>query len=276
MVDKIYNEDCFKTMERIPSKKVDIILTSPPYNTGKSVSGSNAKSVKNLDARYDVYLENKTDSEYIEWTIDLFMNFDRILNENGVVLYNLSYCSGDVKNGYKSTDLMWKVIASICEKSNFTVADRIIWKKKSALPNNRSHNKLTRICEDVFVMCRKSEYMTFHANKAVVSISNGEKRKGQKSYENIFNFIEAKNNDGVCPYNKATFSSDLCEQLLTIYAPKNAVVYDPFMGSGTTAVACLNMGLHYIGSEISENQVAWANDRIEKAKPTYEMGCLFG
>lgn len=50
-----------------------------------------------------------------------------------------------------------------------------------------------------------------------------------------------------------------------IYISKgNAVVYDPFLGSGTTAIACKNMGIDFIGSEISENQVKWANERLSK------------
>jgi DNA modification methylase len=56
----------------------------------------------------------------------------------------------------------------------------------------------------------------------------------------------------------------LVKKLLEIYAPKNAVVYDPFMGSGTTAVACKEMGLHWIGSEISKNQCEWADKRLKK------------
>ena len=43
------------------------------------------------------------------------------------------------------------------------------------------------------------------------------------------------------------------------------LVYDPFMGSGTTAVACKKLGLRYIGSEISQNQVDWALKRIEES-----------
>ena len=64
--------------------------------------------------------------------------------------------------------------------------------------------------------------------------------------------------------NKATYSSDLCKQLLNIYCPKDGIVYDPFMGTGTTAVACKELGLSYIGSELSENQCKWANDRLLK------------
>ena len=86
-------------------------------------------------------------------------------------------------------------------------------------------------------------------------------------YENIYNFIEAKNNDGSCPFNKATFSSELCEKLLDIYAMyDDTVVYDPFMGTGTTAVACKRMGFKCIGSEISENQVEWANKRLDEVE----------
>lgn len=47
----------------------------------------------------------------------------------------------------------------------------------------------------------------------------------------FFNFIEAKNNDGSCPY-KATYSTELCTKLLDIYAPIGSVVYDPFIGTG--------------------------------------------
>ena len=80
----------------------------------------------------------------------------------------------------------------------------------------------------------------------------------------MFNYIEAKNNDGSCPYNKATYSSDLCKKLLNIYCPKSGLVYDPFIGTGTTAVACKELGFSCMGSEISENQVKFSIERIEK------------
>ena len=64
--------------------------------------------------------------------------------------------------------------------------------------------------------------------------------------------------------NQATYSSELCRQLLDIYALPNSTVYDPFMGTGTTAVACNQMNLNYIGSEISLKQCEYAKERIEK------------
>lgn len=132
---KIFNEPCEKTINTMIhyNQKCNIILTSPPYNTGKKVRGDNAKSVQNMDARYDVYLESKTDEEYITWTINLFNMFDKVLAQNGVVLYNLSYASGDKNNGYKSTDLMWRLLGEIINNTPFTIADNIIWKKKKRL-----------------------------------------------------------------------------------------------------------------------------------------------
>lgn len=62
------------------------------------------------------------------------------------------------------------------------------------------------------------------------------------------------------------YSSELCEKLLALYAPNNALVYDPFMGTGTTAVACKRMGLRYIGSEISPKQCEYANNRLKGVK----------
>lgn len=255
-LNKIYNEDCFVTMEKMPIGMVSTVLTSPFYNTNKkqgnkrTLSNTNTKGYSYL--RYDEHVDNMTDEEYCNFTEKLFLEFDRILNLNGVVLYNLSY-------GNNNRDGMYKAVNTIITKTPFTIADVICWKKKNALPNNCSPNKLTRIWETVFVFCRKDDIDTFYCNKPVV----GERKTGQKSYGNIFNYIEAKNNDGSCPYNKATYSSDLCKQLLNLYCPENGIVYDPFMGTGTTAVACKELGFDYIGSELSENQCKWAEERIK-------------
>lgn len=259
---KIYNEDCFETMKRLDDGCIDIILTSPFYNTNKKAGKSRTlanTSVKNGQydyVRYDTHIDNMTNDEYCDFTVNLFNNFNRVLALNGCVLYNISY-------GSENTECMFLTINAILTKTNFTIADTIVWKKTTALPNSCSSNKLTRITEFVFVFCRRNELKTFNCNKRITSYRNN----GQAMYENIYNFIEAKNNDGSCPFNKATFSSELCEKLLDIYAVYNdTVVYDPFIGTGTTAVACKRMGFKCIGSEISEKQVEWANKRLDEVK----------
>ena len=245
-LDKIYNEDCLKTMESLCD--IDCVLTSPPYNTSRK----GATDLSTHQCRYEAYDDTMTDEEYIDWTIKLFNGFDKILKPNGSVLYNMSYSS-------ENTWLLWNLIADIQRKTNFTVADCIIWKKKSALPNNVSKNKLTRICEFVFVFCRKNEFSTFNCYKDVTSIRE---KTGQTMYENVFNFIEAPNNDENCPIHKAAYSTLLCRKLLSLYSSIGGVIYDPFIGTGTTAIACHKEKRHYIGSEISERYCEWAKKRI--------------
>ena len=143
------------------------------------------------------------------------------------------------------------------------IADHIIWIKKSALPQNVSHNKLTRLTENIFVLCRKNEYKTYNANKKVTKQNS----KGQKYYENIYNIIKAPNNDGTCALNKATYSSEMVLALLNIYAKTDSIVYDPFMGTGTTAIACekfngMDNEMVCVGSEISEKQVEYSKERL--------------
>lgn len=126
-----------------------------------------------------------------------------------------------------------------------------------------SPNRLSRIVEPIYVFCKRGFEKTHYCNKPEISKGTA----SHKCYAPLYNFVEAKGSQrekGVkrCPYNAATYSVELCEKLLGMYAPSNALVYDPFMGSGTTAVACKRMGLRWLGSEISENQVKWAEDRL--------------
>ena len=257
MINQIHNEDCFETMRKMDMNniKVNLVLTSPPYNTGRLTQTQ--RSIDNHENRYDIHLDNKSEEEYLNWSVKLFDCYNQILKVNGVVLYNVSY------GAENSPNLMWLLIAKLIERTEFMVADCIIWKKGSALPNNVSPNKLTRITEFVFVFCRKSEYKTYTANKKIKSYS----KTGQAYYENVFNFIEARNNDGSSNLNKATFSSDFCNKLFDIYAKNDSLVYDSFMGTGTTAVACVKRGFSYIGSELSEAQCKEAETRIQEAKP---------
>lgn len=258
-VNRIYNEDCLETMKRIEAKSVDVILTSPPYNKSRAVS---EYALSHYNAHYRDFDDAKSNEEYIGWTLERFREFERVLKDEGVVVYNMSYSTDE----NRMSELMWLVVADIIKNTGFTVADRIIWRKQNAIPNNVSANKLTRICEDVFVFCKRKSYETFHSNKKVV----GESVKGQKIYENLLNVIYAANNDGACDIHKATYSTHLCFQLLDLYGFRGGLVYDPFIGTGTTALAALEWGMDYIGSEISAEYCAFAEKRIgvKEAQPS--------
>ena len=263
-LNKIYNEDCLKLIPQMDDNMLDMVMTSPPYNTSRD-----GGSLEDSSTRYlkDTFSDEKTPEEYIQWCIDIFNALEPKLKPNGVIVWNVSY-GGDTTGNVGNTDTMWLCIADLIRNTPFTVADRIIWKKPTSTPNPNSPNKLDRICEDVFVFCRKDEMKTYHANKKISSVRE---KTGQKMYSTIKNFIEAPCNSEVCDINKATYSVELCNAVFKIYAPKKAVVYDPFMGTGTTAISCIENNLSYIGSEISKAQLAWAENRIKK----YRGGSLW-
>ena len=252
------NEDCLTTINKIKEqgKKINLVITSPPYN--KSRHSSQSKKMKQMEtynSMYDGYDDTMDNEDYYNWQCNIINKIDEILSENGVILYNLSYSN-------ENPDCMWGLIENIRHKTNFMIAEQITWLKKSALPQNVSHNKLTRLTEYLFVLCRKSEYKTYITNKKVTK----ENSKGQKYYENIYNVIKAPNNDGPCNLNKATFSSDMVLELLKIYARPNSIIYDPFMGTGTTGIGVekYGNGCICIGSEISEKQVEYSKERLNK------------
>lgn len=248
-MNTIFNEDCLITMDRSELQgQVDIVITSPPYNTSRVGD----KDIYN--SRYDQYKDKMTDQEYIDWTIDVFKGFDKVLKKDGCVLYNMSYSS-------ENTHLMWLVVAELIKNTNFTTADCIIWKKTNAIPNNRSKNKLTRIIEYIFVFCRKKELGSFHANKKVMSRIE---KTGQANYENVYNYLEAKNNDGSNKLNKATYSTELVIKLLDIYGVPLGLLYDPFSGIGTSCLGAKSFGMNYMGSEISKEQVDYANESLHQ------------
>ena len=252
-LNKIYNEDCFLTMQRMIDEgvKVDSILTSPPYNMTKRKGGYADTG------RYDVYVDWMDKEQYLAWTVKLFNMFERILGENRSICYNFSY-------SIEHPELPYELVTEIVRNTPFALIETIRWDKKCGLPFPANGRRLSRNWEFVWVFVRKSDIDTYENNRRVKSVSE---KTGQKYYEAIFNSIEAKNNDEKCPLNQATYSSELCLKLMDIYVRDGWMIYDPFIGTGTTAVAAIKRGtLDYIGSEISERQCQWANDRIKREK----------
>ncbi len=94
---------------------------------------------------------------------------------------------------------------------------------------------------------------------------------GQLIYENVFNIVNAKNNDESCPLNKANYSTELCEKLIRMYFKKGETIMDIFGGTGTTAIACYRNDNDFIYFELSEAQCEWAKDRYDVETSQYRM-----
>jgi site-specific DNA-methyltransferase (adenine-specific) len=257
---RIYNEDCLRTIERLDDASIDCVVTSPPYNTTPHLSEGTNRTVAEVQRdkgyyvglRYDGYCDSMPNDKYADFCASVFDGLSRKVKPNGTIIWNVSI-------GAENTSALFVAVAEILKRGNWIVGDKLVWKKRTAIPLNTSRNLSTRICEDVFVFCRPHERVTFHANKKAVSQSPS----GQWFYETPYNIIDAENNDGATMLNRATFSTDFARQCLERYAPRGGVVYDPVMGTGTTASAARDLGMDCIGSEISAAQCEYAKRRLE-------------
>lgn len=251
-LNSIFNENNLVTMSKMPDNLLNGIICSPPYNLGKN---PNHRRTDQIDYNlYNENIDNLTEEQYLDIRIQEFKEFDRVVKDDGVICYNISYSK-------ENPMLPLILLNRVHNETNLTLADIISWKKGSANPFQTSPNKLTRITELVYTIVHKSHLHTFKANKEVSKINE---KTGQKFYKNYMNLIEAKNNDRFKTMLKAVYSSDLVEKLIHIYFPENSIIYDPFMGIGTTAKGCINKKCRYVGSELIKEFYEDALKNIEQ------------
>ena len=242
--NKIYCGDTVETMGKINEGTIDLILTSPPY----------LASIRNDNHKYpgakDQIKDNQSVDDYLEWIIDNFKQYERILKKDGVIVFNFSYTTFN-------PSLPYFLINEVFKHTDFRIYDTFAWKKKSAMPVSGHPNRVTRIVEMVYIFA-KTPY--FKANKTVSSVS----RPGQKYYNNYYNFIEARNNDGKVEGHEATFSTDLASFFIDLYSKENEIVLDNFSGTGTTPYASSKMNRQYIGIDLVEKFCDYARERVSK------------
>jgi len=248
-INTIYNENNLDTMIRIPDQFTNGLICSPPYNI----------SVKRKDGYYNngySNIDNLSEQEYLDTRINEFKQFERILKNDGVICYNISYST---ENPILSTLL----ISEIHKQTNLTLADIITWKKSNSLPFQSSSNRLSRVCELIYIIVKKDYLKTFKANKEISKINE---KTNQKFFKHYHNYIEAKNNDGYKCKLKASYSQELVDKLINIYFEEGSLIYDPFTGIGTTQLSCIRNKCNYLGSELDEEHYDIAIDRINKIK----------
>jgi DNA modification methylase len=250
-LNSIYNENNIITLKNMLDCFIDGIITSPPYNI----------STKRRDCYYNngySNIDNLTENEYLNRRIEEFKEFSRVLKNDGVICYNISYHN-------ENPILPILLMSNIHNETDLTVADIITWKKNVGIPFQTSPRFMSRICELIYIIVKKESLHSFKTNKEISKINE---KTGQKFYKNYTNLIEAKNNDGIKSKLKASYSMELVDKLINIYFPENSIVYDPFSGLGTTARSCIKNKLNYIGSEIDvelyQQSIAFIKSNLKK------------
>lgn len=242
MTNEIYCGDTVKTMKKIGDNTINLILTSPPYLA--SIRKDNHK----YPGATDQIKDNQSIKDYLAWMMEIFIQYERILKKDGVLAFNFSYTTFN-------PSLPYDLINEVFKHTGFRIYETIAWKKKSAMPVSGHPNRITRIVEMVYIFAKTPN---FTANKSVSSIS----KTGQKYFNNYYNFLEAKNNDGKVDGHDATFSTEFAKFFIDLYSKEGDIVLDNFSGTGTTACTASRMDRRYIGIDLVEKYCEYARNRI--------------
>ena len=243
-INKIISKSSEK-MSEIPDNSIQLMITSPPYNVSKE------------------YDEDLSFSEYLEMLERVFTETYRVLVNGGRVCVNVANL------GRKPYIPLSDYISKMMIKIGYNMRGEIIWNKaSSASPScawgswQSASNPVLRDIHEYILVFSKGDFkrtrMKQEMGKKTDSISKEQFMEWTKSIWTM-NAVSAKKIGHPAP-----FPEELPYRLIQLYSFKTDIILDPFMGSGTTAIAALKSDRFYLGYDNSIEYVKLAEDRIEK------------
>lgn len=234
MLNKFTQGDCLEVMKSMPSESVDIVVTSPPYNlknsTGNGMKdgrGGKWANAKLLNG-YESYDDNMPHEKYVQWQRECLTEMMRLIPNDGAIFYNHK----------------WRVQGGLIQDrydivNGFPVRQIIIWNRKGGINFNRGYFLPTY---EVIYLIAKPDFKL---------------KKSYNKYGDVWTFKPESGNEHPAP-----FPVELAARC--IQATNCNTVLDPFMGSGTTAIAAAQHGVDFIGIEQSKEYVKLAKQRYRK------------
>ncbi len=250
-LNNIYNENCLDTMKLFKNNFVDMILTSPPYDDLRNYNG------------YDFQFEKIVKELY------------RILKIGGVIIWVV----GDKTDNGSETLTSFKQ-ALFFKKIGFNVHDTMIYYKNNPMPTagKRYHQHFEYIF--AFSKGKPSVFNPITESTKYRGIANMKNRgkTGKIDYKKIERTKEKKvgnvffysvgggisTKDKIAYKHPAIFPEQLAIDQIKTWTNENDLIYDPFIGSGTTAKIAQIFNRKWIGSEISKEYTKIANERLKK------------
>lgn len=229
-INKIYNEDNLVTMANMPDNFIDLIITSPTYED-VSGAGYGAKSKDVLFLKF-----------YSEYLDKLFSEYERILKDTGQIFFNIKSKTFD-KN--LRTPHWIEFLESF---KKLKLKSYIIWKYAGSFD---STNKRFHLDYEIIYHLSKTDNIYLNEDCGIADPLS--------SVWYVPHNIPK--NERIHP---TQMPEALVERILKVASKGNELVYDSFMGSGTTAVVCKKNGLNWLGSELNPENYENANLRISK------------
>ena len=245
ILNKIYNEDCLDTMSEMKDNFIDLTVTSPPYDGLRKYNG------------YSFDFERIAKELY------------RVTKDGGVVVWVV----GDKTHKGSESGTSFRQ-ALYFKECGFNLHDTMIYQKDSiSFPET---NRYSQIFEYMFILSKgKPKTVNIIKDRKNLHYNGRKKIKGNyrteegetkrhnkqnllKEYGSRFNIWRVSTGcnkstlDKIAFKHPAIFPEKLCRDHIITWSNENDIVYDPFMGSGTTAKMARIINRSYIGSEISK------------------------
>jgi len=241
-LNKIYNESCLKTLKRIPDNFIDLVITSPPYNMNLRIRNGvycSRQIVKEISTKYEGFADNIPIEDYYEFHSEVLRELLRVSN---LVFYAVQVVTGSKRS-------IFKMIGEFSEN----LKDIIVWDKKYAEPAIQKQ-----------VMNRRTEFILVFENDYPISRQFRSANFKRGSLNDIWQIDRNRNNGkSKDKFHGATFPEKLVATIIENFSNKGDKIYDPFLGTGTTAVVAKKMKRKFIGSEILKNYYKIAKKKVE-------------
>ncbi|MFA6593886.1 MAG: transcriptional repressor LexA [Candidatus Buchananbacteria bacterium] len=258
--------DCVEGMKRLPDNSIDVIVTSPPYDSVRDYNGFN----------YNLHDTGK----------EIF----RILKNGGVAIMVIQ---DQTKNFGKSLT-SFRTIIDWCDNIGFKLFETVIYKKHGA--EGAWWTKRFRVDHEyipIFLKGERPQYFqkdhlkipSKHGGKTMTGcatrLTNGKTLQSHKVTINplkcrgtIWDYVTCGDGTRLKHQHPATFPDKIPVDFIQCFCPPKGIVIDPFLGSGTTALAAINQDRNYIGFEISEEYCELAKKRIKEERQTLQNKLL--
>jgi len=259
--------DCVEGMKKLPENSIDLMVTSPPYDGIRDYSGF-------------TYNLHKTGEQVY-----------RLLKDGGIAVMVIQ----DQTKNYGKTLTSFKTIIDWCDNIGFRLFECLIYKKYAG--EGAWWNKRFRVDHEympVFLKGKKPQYFNKEPLKipskwggkwltgGATRLTNGQTIKARpikinplKCRGTIWEYLTAGDGSQLKHLHPATYPDQLPYDFIQCFCPENGIVLDPFMGSGTTAIASKKLGKKFIGFDISKEYCELTELRlkmeVEKVQKTLPL-----
>lgn len=231
---ELYRGDCLKMIDQLPDRSVDLVLTDPPYNISQEQTANRFWSMNRQSLDFGTWDHDFDQTNWIQPITE------KVAKDGAVIIFN-----------------RWKnlgLIADELERCGMDVKDCIRWEKTNPMPRNRDRRYVADFEFAVWAVKRGGRW-TFN-------------RQDPGYQRPEFKATSPKGKRRLHPMQKPI---DLLEELIKIHSNPGDLVFDPFLGSGSTGVAALELGRRFVGIEISEKYYQIAKERIERVERSEQI-----